>query len=734
MTTVTTPEVSLPTQKASIAIIGNPNCGKTTLFNALTGLRQRVGNYPGVTVEKREGAMSGRSGVRLLDLPGAYSLVPHSPDEAVGRDVLLGRMKDTPKPDAVLVVVDATNLERNLYLATQVIELGLPVVIACNMMDGLRESGQELDTEQLTRRLGVPVVPTVGANLEGIEELRLALKDIVGSIERIAVSRAWTGPESIETEINTLADRLNELGIVEGQAARGLAILLLAEDEAAQQESLPRPIIEHLSAARRRLVDDQGLDPSLELTRARYVWLEDVVGECLRRTDDRELSATWTDRLDKVLTHRIGGLAIFAPMMALLFYSIFVLADPLMGMIETGVTWSQETFGSILPAGPLRDLITDGVIAGVGNVIVFFPQICILFLFIAVLEDSGYMSRAAFLTNRIMSKVGLHGKSFIPLLSSHACAVPAIMATRTIENPRDRLVTILVAPLMGCSARLPVYTVLIAACLPGAAWIKAVLLISMYALGVLAALFMAWVFKNTFLRGPAPAFIIELPPYRMPRVANVIREMWSRSQVFLVEAGTIILAMTIVLWALMNYPKSDTIAQQYEAQRTQLQEAAPTDAEEQLAAIDQAESSAQLANSFAGRLGQTIEPVIEPLGYDWRIGIGVLASFAAREVFVGTMGVVFSVGEADEESKPLRTQFQEATWPDGRKLFTPLVAFSLMIFYVLACQCASTLAVTKRETNSWRWPIFMLVYMSALAYVAALLVYQVGSALNIGTA
>jgi ferrous iron transport protein B len=422
----------------------------------------------------------------------------------------------------------------------------------------------------------------------------------------------------------------------------------------------------------------------------------------------------------------------FTGMMAAMFYSIFALAEPLMGSIEASVEWAQTQVAEAMSPSVLRDLITDGVIAGVGNVVVFFPQICILFLFIALLEDTGYMARAAFLMDRIMSRVGLHGKSFIPLLSSHACAIPGIMATRVIESPKDRLATILVAPLMSCSARLPVYTVLIAACLPAASWIKAVTLLSMYALGVVAALSMATLFKKTLLRGPTPAFIMELPPYRLPRPGAVLRVMWDRSRLFLTRAGTVILAITIILWAAMSYPHSDQIAARYEAQREALAAVQSPDAADQLAALESQEAGEQLRQSYAGRLGHFIEPVIRPLGYDWKIGIGVIASFAAREVFVGTMGIVYSVGEADEESTPLREQMRSARWPDGSQVFTPLVAVGLMVFYVLACQCASTIAVVRRETNSWRWPLFMFSYMSALAYVGALIVYQAGSALGWG--
>lgn len=711
-----------------VAVAGNPNCGKTTIFNALTGLRHKVGNYSGVTVEKRDGVMVADPHVRILDLPGTYSLAAHSPDEEVARDVLLGRSTDTPRPDAVLVVIDAGNLERNLYLATQVIELGLPTVVACNMMDVLADAGHKLDTQKLSRILGVQVIPTVGSKGKGISELQSALRAVC-RVSPSAAVRKWRAPEPVEQELETIAQAAAAVGEASGCDRHGLATLYLSSAHPELTNPLDETTREALREARDRLTE-QRLDPARELTVARYAWLADIVRECLARA--AMASASGTDRIDRLLTHRVWGLFIFAPMMALIFYSIFVLAAPIMDIIDAGVSHVRLGISSVMSPGVLRDLLTDGVIGGVGNVLVFFPQICILFLFIALLEDTGYMARAAFLMNRIMSRVGLHGKSFIPLLSSHACAVPGIMATRTIENPRDRLVTILVAPLMGCSARMPVYTLLIAACLPGSAWIKAVALLSMYGLGVLTALAMATLFKRTLLRGPAPAFVIELPPYRWPKPSNVFTVMWDRSKLFLTQAGTIILAMTVVLWALMNFPKDRTQAAQYEAQRTAIAQSGAADADQQMEALDQHIASEQLKQSLVGRLGRFIEPAIQPLGYDWRIGVGIIASVAAREVFVSTMGVVYSVGEADEQSKSLREMLAAAHWPDGRRVFTPLVAVGLMIFYVLACQCVSTLAVVKRETNSWRWPLFMFAYMSVLAYVAALLVYQVGSALGLG--
>ena len=720
----------------SVAVAGNPNCGKTTLFNALTGLRHRVGNYSGVTVEKREGSLSSRPDVRLLDLPGTYSLAAHSPDEIVARDVLLGRVADTPRPDAVLIVLDAANLERNLYLATQILDLCIPAVLACNMMDSVRKAGQELDLNALSAALGVPVIGTVGSTGEGIDALRRALLQLQqAGAERPCTciwARRWRATETVETELHRVAADLRAASREHSGASEGLAALLLAEPASRGRPSLPPRVIASLDQAEATL-KRAGVDAARELTAARYTWIRSVVELCLRHTRGPRKSVT--DRLDRVFTHPVLGMFIFAPMMGLLFWAIFIAAEPLMSVIESGVSWAQGALSSAMPPGVLRDLLTDGVLAGVGNVLAFFPQIAMLFLFIAVLEDTGYMARAAFLMNRLMSRVGLHGRSFIPLLSSHACAVPGIMATRTIENPRDRLVTILVAPLMGCSARLPVYTVLIAACLPGSQWVKAVVLLSLYGMGVFSALVMAAIFKRTLLRGPVPAFMIELPPYRLPRLGGILRTVWDRSQVFLIQAGTIILALTIVLWAAMNFPKDAQLTAKFEGQRQAVQAQAsaaqPTgeQADARLAAIDAAEASAQLERSLVGRLGHAIEPAIRPLGYDWKIGVAVIASVAAREVFVSTLGVVYSVGDTNENDTHLRDHIRAARWPDGRPVFTPVAAISLMVFYVLACQCLSTLAVVRRETGTWTWPAFMFAYMTTLAWLAAFAVYQFGSRL-----
>ncbi len=714
-----------------VAVAGNPNCGKTTLFNALTGLRHKVGNYPGVTVEKREANLFGDSPIRLLDLPGIYSLSARSPDEAISQDILLGRAADTPRPDAVLLVVDATALERNLFLASQIIELGLPTVLACNMMDLLKQAGHHLDLDKLSGRLGVPVIPTIGPRGQGMNAVRESLEAAcLPDAASPPRQRAWTLSEPAEREVKRIASLVRERRYADERSADGAALLLLSEDSKPGDGDPEAPLRLAVREARERLARECGEDVTFELTARRYAWLREIVDDCLNRSVEQKRSMN--DRIDQVLTHRVWGKLCFALVMGALFYGVFALAEPLMGYIQESIGWLQNEITAKVPAGLVRDLLRDGVVAGVGAVVAFFPQICILFMFLALLEDSGYMARAAFLMNRLMSRVGLHGKSFIPLLSSHACAIPGILAARTIENPRDRLTTILVAPLMSCSARLPVYTLLIAAALPLGATAKAGVMFTMYGLGIVTAFVVARVLKGTLLRGPAPGFIIELPPYRLPRLRSVLWVMWDRSKLFLTRAGTIILAMTILLWFMTTFPRSKEMAQRYEAEEERLTRTIVDEVErtDQLAELAQRASADFIRHSLAGRLGLLIEPAIRPLGFNWEIGIGLVGSFAAREMFVSTMGIVYSVGDTDEVSTPLIEQMRAAKWPDGRLLYTPLVAVSLMVFYVLACQCLSTVAVVRQETNSWRWPIFLIVYMTGLAYAASFVVYQVGRAMG----
>jgi ferrous iron transport protein B len=629
-----------------VAIIGNPNTGKTTLFNALTGLRQRVGNFAGVTVERVEGAFKLGDGrrVTILDLPGSYSLTAGSPDEQIALEVLLKRDATHWDPDVVLVVVDAAHLDRNLFLASQVCELGLPVVIALNQIDVAESQGIRIDIPELIHELGVPVIPTVASRGEGLDPLRHAL---------------FTAA------------------------------------------ALPAPTPRF------------AIDASAASSLARHQWIGEVVARTVVRRE-RQLG-TSSDRIDAIALHRVGGPLLFLVIMALVFQAVFSWAAPLQDGIEALVLAVGARVGAMLPDGDLRSLVTDGVFAGVGSVLVFLPQIAILFGFIGILEQSGYMARAAFLMDGLMRRVGLHGKSFIPMLSGYACAVPGIMATRTIEDPKDRLATIMVVPLMSCSARLPVYTLLIGTFIPALPLLpgldlQGATMLAMYLLGTVTALAIAAIFRKTLLRGPVRPMILELPPYRWPAPRSLYVSVWQRCQVFLRRAGTVILSLSIILWALATYPR------------------APEDATR---TVEQ-QQEAQLAYSVLGRFGQAIEPAVAPLGYDWKIGVSIVASFAAREVFVSTMGTIYGVGGDDDAA--LADRLRAETDAAGAPVYTPLIAVGLMVFYVYALMCMSTIAVTVREAGGgrigWRWAAIQFAYMLALAYGAAWLVLVVGRALG----
>jgi ferrous iron transport protein B len=741
-----------------VVLTGNPNCGKTTLFNALTGLRAKVGNYAGVTVERKEGRMKagGEWDVTLLDLPGSYSLSPQSLDEQIARDVLFDRLDEVPSPDVVVVVVDASNLERNLYYATQVIELGRPTLVALNMVDVAEQNGHQIDADELSRRLGVPIIPLVASVGQGIPELRAA---VLARLEQGRMAPAevrWFCrlPESMERELARLVEGVVGAFPQSRAAARAEALLLLSDEKVLRQGvgRYPAELRGMVVEARKRL-EELELDwrsVAIERRYARVSEIHDAV--TIEESGDAE---RFSDRLDRVVTHRWWGPLIFLGMMGLIFQSIFTFAQWPMELLEMGAAWLGSVISAVLAPGELRSLLVDGVVAGVGAVVVFLPQILLLFLFIGILEDSGYMARAAFLMDRLMSKVGLHGKSFIPMLSSFACAIPGIMATRTIETPRDRLVTILVAPLMSCAARLPVYTLLIAATIPdlrvlGYFKLQGLTMLGMYLLGIFVALLMAWLFKKTLLRGDTPLLIMELPPYKRPVVRMVLRHMWDRGKIFIQRAGTVILGISIVLWFLASYPRSSAIEAHYDGLRATI-EAAGADRlasasaseaasirstiDEQLAHLHQAEAGERLRDSYAGRLGRGIEPLIRPLGFDWKIGIGIIASFAAREVFVSTMSTVYSVGGMEEMAEGvsgLAETLQAQTRADGSPVYTTLVGITLMVFYVFALQCVSTVAIVRRETNSWRWPLFQWLYMAVLAWTLAFLTYQGGRWLGWG--
>ena len=645
--------------RLTVALLGNPNTGKSTLFSALAGIPTRIGNYPGVTVEEKVGRFTHRDvEIDLVDLPGTYSLTAQSPDEQVTVDVLHGRMTDLPRPDCVVIVVDATNLARNLYLAAQAFEIGLPSVIALTLTDVATTKGIAIDEAALAARLGCPVVRVVAPTGTGIAELG----------DRI-VAASQTPPRP---------DLSGHLAAVDG--------------------SRPR-------AAREAI--------------ARYAWIDRVLDGVVRRSAPPR--RPFDERIDGLLTHRVWGTLVFVAVIAALFTSIFQLAAPLMDLISAGMDSVSAWAEARLPAGAIRSLLVDGVLAGVGGVVVFVPQIALLFLFIAILEGCGYLARAAFLMDRLLVATGLSGKSFIPLLSSFACAIPGIMAARTIENRRDRLLTILVAPLMSCSARLPVYLLLCGAFIPnvavGVSWLRlpALVLVGMYAVGVIVAALVAGLLSRTVFRGPPQPFVMELPGWRWPQPAVVVERVREAAWSFLKNAGTLILAMSVVIWALGNYPKPVLPAA---ADLTEAEQRGET-----------------LRQSFLGRAGRLIEPVVKPLGWDWRLGCAAVASFPAREVVLGTLGVIYNLGDVDpdaaEGATALVRRLKSATW-DGtdRKVFTIPVALSLMVFFALCAQCMSTLVVIGKETGSWVWPVVTFAYMTGLAWLAAFVTYQAGTALG----
>lgn len=698
-----------------VALIGNPNTGKSTLFNALTGMRQRVGNYSGVTVERVEGRYrDGQGAVTVIDLPGTYSLSASSPDEEIALAVLTGHAPGVDRPDVAVVVLDAANLERNLFLASQVLELGVPAVVALNQVDAAEAAGLRIDAVELTMELGAPVVPIVATRGEGLDVLKSAIRKAPGLPRP---ERRFELPPQAAAALRPVEQTLAEAGF-NPSAASMEALRLLAVQQVGRHLS-GVPGLEPAVRKARADVEAAGLFATSLEAESRYGWIAGVVDACVTRAAGG--GRTITDRIDAVALHRVGGPLVFVALMALVFQSIFTWAEPMIGWVESLFGALGSGVGGALPEGDLSSLLVDGVIAGVGSVLVFLPQIAILFLFIGILEDTGYMARAAFIMDRFMRSVGLHGRSFIPLLSGYACAVPGIMATRTIESRKDRLATIMVLPLMSCSARLPIYALLIGTFIPpvtvaGVFNLQGVTLLAMYLLGTVTALVVASLFKRTLLKGQARPMIMELPPYRLPRVKSLALSVGHRASMFLKKAGTVILSLTILLWALATYPRT---------------EAAPGMTEQQA-------QEAQLASSALGRVGHAIEPLVRPLGYDWKIGVGIVSSFAAREVFVSTMGTIYGIGgDADEGSSSLRERLRgERHASTGAMVYTPLVALGLMVFYVYAMMCMSTIAVVVRETGGgWtgvRWAAFQSGWMLALAYGSALLVYQGGRLLGFG--
>ncbi len=690
-----------------VALAGNPNSGKTTLFNRLTGARQHVGNYPGVTVEKKEGGYrhDGRE-VRVIDLPGTYSLTAFSPEELVARQVVIEE-----RPQVVVDVVDASNLERNLYLATQFMELGLPLVLALNMADVAEARGHTIDCAHLSRLFQVPVVSLVANRGTGVEELKQAILEVASAPPR-PPARIEYGP-GLERALARIAPLLEESKLSRPPcSARWLALKLLEGDPVVRDDIQtraphPGPILDAAESCRQELAREFGDDADILIADRRYGFISGACQEAVRSTV--ESRHTISDRIDLVMTNRLLGIPIFFALMFLVFKLTFSLGDAPMGWIEDGFGWLGDIIGGFWAEGSeslLQSLLVDGIIGGVGGVLVFLPNILLLFLAIAILEDSGYMARAAFIMDRFMQHIGLHGKSFIPMLIGFGCTVPAIMATRTLENRRDRLTTMLVAPLMSCGARLPIYALLIPAFFPPA-W-HARMLWLIYTIGIALAVLCAKLLRKTLFRGDSAPFVMELPPYRIPTLRGIVIHMWERGWLYLKKAGTLILGISVVMWALATFPRPAENA------------TSPAETAEHEHALE----ATHLAQTYAGRIGRAMEPAIAPLGFDWRIGTALIGAFAAKEVFVAQMGIVFAVGEADEESPALRERLRET--------YNPLQAFCIMLFCLISAPCMATIAVTKRESNSWKWALFQLGGLTALAYLITLVVYQVGSRAGIG--
>lgn len=706
-----------------VAIVGNPNAGKTTLFNSLTGSHQKVGNYPGVTVEKVSGTLKLDSEVvDCVDVPGLYSLSPVSTDEDVAVEVIRGGAGE-PVPDLLVCVVNADNLERNLYFVSQLAEEGRPMVVALTMTDLLKSKGKSIDISKLSNLLGIDVIEVVGHKAKGLKELKAAIDR---NLEEPHIPAKEFGfPVALETKVAMLRERLARVGLDASSAAIRSA-LIQPDSEFEKSIELVPELKEAYETAVQEL-QEVDLDATADVG-TRYQWSAMVAKAVTIDSGHAAPQKATSDRIDYILTHRVFGLLIFLGVMYITFQSIYTFAKPVMNGMQAGFNWLGDRVGVLLQGEPVaRSLVVDGIINGVGTVLTFLPQIAILFFFIAVLEGTGYLARAAFLMDRLLGWCGLNGRAFIPLLSSFACAIPGIMSARVMPDARSRLATILVAPLMSCSARLPVYLVLIGAFIEpkyGANW-AGFTLFAMHLLGLLVAIPVVFVLNRGVIKGKRLPFLLELPPYQWPKRRDVWLAMYFRGKVFVTTAGTIIVYMSIIIWALCYFPASNEADAHYKQAYVASHSAASQKD------IDNYVQEQRLAHSYLGTFGQTIEPVFKPAGFDWRITTSILSAFPARETVVPSLGIIFSLGgEEEHTSEGLRNALQTATWPDGRPLMTVWTAIGLMVFFALCAQCMATLATVKRETNSWKWPVFMFSYMTLLAYLAAVAVNQIGRAIG----
>lgn len=737
----------------TIALAGNPNAGKTTIYNALTGARQHIGNYPGVTVEKKESMITyNNQQLKIIDLPGTYSLTAYSVEEVVARNVIINE-----KPDVVVDIIDSSNLERNLYLAVQLMELRIPLVFVFNMKDMAQEMGIKIDVKSLSNLFGVPIIETVGSKGDGVKTI---LEEAIKVAKNPEIKYpVITYDKVIEKYVNSVEELIKKYSTnIENYNTRWLAVKFLEGDKDVMQ-TVPSPIVaEEVKRASVEIDEMLGDSPETAIASARYGFISGACQECVTTTV--EARHNMSDAIDSVLVNRVLGIPIFLGLMYLVFQLTFTLGDPFMGWIEQFFGFLGEKASVLITHDLLRSLIVDGIIGGVGGVIVFLPNIIFLFIAIAVLEASGYMARVAFIMDKVMHKIGLHGKSFIPFLIGFGCSVPAIMATRTLDNQRDRILTMLVTPFMSCGARLPIYLLIIPAFFDKN---QALVLWVVYLIGIIMAIVVAKILGLTVLKGESAPFVMELPPYRIPTLKGVLMQMWERSWLYLKKAGTIILFVSIVMWALTVFPlfpaekaaeyenklpeleqvvetktaelektgyviMTDENVQQAEEKNSKLSNEELLKVEQLMAEIDDANmqieqinndlAEAELENSAAGRIGKFIEPVLKPIGFDWKIGTALIGAFAAKEVFVAQMGIVYSLGEAGEDSDALREKLREN--------YSALTGFAIMVFALLSAPCMATFAIVKRESNSWKWPILQFFGMTAIAYIITFIIYQAG--------